>query len=329
MTVPGVVVKAWSNWYDCQTDAARLSCQPRGRLKRSGAVRVGDRVQVTPLSDGEGSIEAVEPRRNQLERPQVANVDHIAVVACWRTPPWNADLVDRILVHAAARGCDAMLLINKADLLGDDREEAEQAVAPYRAAGYPVLFVSAQTGLGLELLARRIDGQVVCLAGPSGAGKSRLISTLAPQHELRSGELSERLGHGRHTTRHAELLAVGSGWLVDTPGFSRLDLEDIEAAGVGACFPEIAALARACRFRRCLHRSEPDCAVRGAVDAGRYARYLRLLAECECRPQAVALRDRRPQAVLDDEEDYDALDGDGEDGNGEDGNGEEEGTWTP
>jgi ribosome biogenesis GTPase len=310
---PGIVVKAWSNWYTVATESARLLCRPRGRLKRGADVRVGDRVEVTALEGGEGVIEDVAPRRNRLDRPPVANVDLVAVVSAWTAPPWSPELADRILVRAAAAGCRALLVINKADLL-EDPTAVRRGTEPYRRAGYPVLLTSALTGEGLDLLARAADGGVVCLAGQSGAGKTRLLAALAPDRALRSGALSERLGHGRHTTRHAELLPVGGGWIVDTPGFSRLDMDGIEPAALGRCFPEVAALAAGCRFRSCLHRSEPGCAVRGAVDPGRYARYLRLLEECERQPLQVAARSRRPRpAGLDgDEDDEDGGDGEWE-----------------
>lgn len=299
----GLIVKAWSDWYDVATGAARLRCQPRGRLKGRD-LSVGDRVRVTFRDDREGVIEEVEPRRNRLHRPPVANVDAVAVVSAWTAPPWSPELVDRILVHAAREDCDAVLVVNKVDLM-EDASEVLEGLAPYRAAGYPVLLTSAVTGAGLDLLRERIAGRLVVLAGQSGTGKSRLLSALAPGHDLRSAGLSERLGHGRHTTRHAELLPVGAGWVADTPGFSRLDLNGIAPVELGRHFPEIAARAPDCRFRTCLHHGEPGCAVRGTVEAGRYARYLRLLQECERRPHPVALRSPRPRAPAEIDDDSD------------------------
>jgi ribosome biogenesis GTPase len=288
VTLEGLVVKGWSDWFDVETEAGRLRCRPRGRLRRgSGGVMVGDRVRVLPLGGGEGAIEGVEARRTALRRPPVANVDRVAVVSAWRLPPWDPLLVDRLLVLAAAAGCQAVLAVNKVDLLEPgERRDMRAAVAPYRAAGYPVVETSARTGDGLAELARLLASGITVFAGPSGAGKSHLLSRVTGR-QLRTGGLAPRVGRGRHTTRHVELLPVpGGGWVADTPGFQRLDLTGIDRRELGGFFPEFAPFAGSCRFRGCLHRGEPDCAVAaavagGAVSADRYARYRVLLEEVE------------------------------------------------
>jgi ribosome biogenesis GTPase len=295
----GIVAKAWSDWYDVETPAGRLRCQPRGRLRLTwqsrsrarptegeralAAILVGDLVQVRPRPGGEGAIEAVLPRRTALSRPLVANVDRVLVVAAWREPPWNGELVDRLLVLAGAHGCEGWLVLNKVDQL-EPPDAAEERLAVYAAAGYRVWRVSAARGDGVGELADALGDGVAVLAGASGVGKSRLLAALVPERaaSIRTGEVSPRLLRGRHTTRHAELLRLpGGGFVADTPGFSRADLAHVGKADLAALFPEIAARAAGCRFRGCLHRGEPGCAVPGAVDAERLRHYRLFLAEVE------------------------------------------------
>ncbi len=295
--LPGTVAKAWSDWYDVETPAGRLRCQPRGRLrltwqaKERGAkltegerglagILVGDEVQVRVRPDGEGAIEAILPRRSALTRPLVANVDRVLVVAAWSEPPWNGELVDRLLVLAAAHGCEGWLILNKTDQPGDP----EPRLRVYETAGHRVWRVSAVRGDGIAELGAALGEGVSVLAGASGVGKSRVLAALVPERAatIRTGEVSPRLLRGRHTTRHAELLRLpAGGFVADTPGFSRVDLTHLSAADLGAMFPEIAEAAPGCRFRRCLHRGEPGCAVEGAVDAERLRHYRLFLTEVE------------------------------------------------
>jgi len=261
----------------------------------SAAVLAGDRVRCLDLGDGEGRIEEVLPRRNVLQRPPVANVDQVLIVASWDQPPFSAELVDRLLVALQREGCVPILCVNKVDLVpAGQRAEIVEAVAPYRRAGFAAVLVSALTGEGLADLGPLLPSRVTVLAGPSGAGKSALLARLCPEHAPVSGEVSVRLGRGRHTTRHVQLLAVSvdgvQGWVADTPGFSRLDLTGVRPEELGAFYPEFAEPANRCRFRGCLHESEPGCAVaeaaeRGELHAARLQRYRALLAELRARPQ--------------------------------------------
>lgn len=250
----------------------------------------GDRVECRALGEGRGRIEAVLPRDRVLERPPVANCDHVLLVVSWDAPPFSPAFVDRVLIDAAAHGCAATICLNKADMLVDGvRETAETALAAWRRAGFSALVASAVAGEGLDAVSAALTGRLTVLAGPSGAGKSRLLQALVPERPRRSGELSARSRRGRHTTRAVDLLPLsGGGWVADTPGFSRLSLEGVGPEELAGLYPEFATPADACRFRGCRHASEPDCAVRaaaeaGELDAGRYARYLQLLAELESR----------------------------------------------
>jgi ribosome biogenesis GTPase len=258
-------------------------------------VMAGDRVRFRDLGGGEGMVDEVLPRRTALVRPPVANADQVVVVVAWTAPPFSALFVDRVILEAALQGCHAVVCLNKTDLLGEaELARARRALEPWRAAGYATVLTSAVRGEGLDALRAALAGHLSVLAGPSGAGKSRLLAALFPGQEIRSGELSARLGRGRHTTRAVQLLALGpdptAGWVADTPGFSRLELPGLAPEDLPGLYPEFRAYAAACRFRGCLHDAEPDCAVRAAVadgrlDEGRYARYRALLAEVRERAQ--------------------------------------------
>lgn len=265
-------------------DGRSVLCRARGRLKRQGAVITGDRVTVTVVGD-EGVVEDVEPRTSQLIRPVIANVDTAVVVMSLARPDPSLDLVDRILVMAEREKLDAIVVFNKVDLVQE--AEAQRISAPYSQAGYPVFLTSASQGVGIERLKESLAGRVSILAGPSGAGKSSLLNALIPGASLRTADVSHKLQRGRHTTRHVSLLPLGEdGWVADSPGFSALSFGAMDPRDLPALYPDFARFTEGCRFTGCLHRSEPDCAVREAVeqgelDEGRYRRYLRLLHEIE------------------------------------------------
>lgn len=267
-------------------DGRVVETRPRGRLRKEGvALLVGDRVDVTVQPDGGGVIEDVHPRRTQLVRPPVANVDQVVIVTALADPTPNYGLLDRMLVAAAAADISPLLCWNKADLVPE--EDVAEAVAPYEAAGYPLIVTSVKQKSGLDVLRRALAGRVSTFAGPSGVGKSALLNGINPAWERETGAVSHRLGRGRHTTRAVELLALPEGGFVaDTPGFSTLDVRDISPGELGRYWPELAQLAPECRFPGCRHRAEPDCAVRKAAEEGRiharrYQHYIDLLDEIE------------------------------------------------
>jgi len=293
--LPGLIVRAQSGFFTVQTESGPLTCQLRGRLKqgpRLGDIAaVGDRVQAARLADGTGMIESIEPRARSLvrldPRPRgiyqqviLANPDQAVFVFACANPSPHTRMLDRFLVIAEKQGLPAMVVANKLDLV--DREEAEATFGYYPALGYPVLYVSAKTGEGIELLRARLTGKVSALAGPSGVGKSSLLNAFQPGLGLAVREVGEATDRGRHTTNVRQLFPLdGGGYVADTPGLRTLALWDTEPEELDGYFPEIAPRVAQCAFSDCTHSHEPGCAVRAAVEAGsvrpeRYDSYLRL-----------------------------------------------------
>lgn len=267
----GRIVKALSGFYYVDTGAGEpVPCRGRGRLRHQRVTPlVGDRVEVTLTQDGTGMVDAVLPRKNQFSRPAVANIDQMVIVCSGATPVTDPFLIDRMAAMAEWKGCVPLIVFNKCDL-----ERAEELAGLYRAAGFPTLQVSAQTGEGVAALAAVVAGKVSAFTGNSGVGKSSILNALQPGFRLEVGEVSEKLGRGRHTTRHVELFPVAGGLVADTPGFSSFDVEEMEAIPkeeLAAAFREFAPYLDACRFQGCAHVKEKGCAVREAVEAGKIA----------------------------------------------------------
>lgn len=291
----GLIVKALSGYYYVLPDegGSPLQCRARGIFKLKGITPlVGDRVTYTATSGGEGTVDEVSPRKSELVRPPVANADTLLLAASVQNPDLSLLLMDRILVHAEYAGLDVLIVLTKIDLLPEGEVSAEEdplrlTTDTYRPAGYPVIACSVEQGTGLAEVKQALAGKQTVIAGPSGVGKSSLLNHIIPGASLQTGSVSDRLGRGRHTTRHVELLPhPGGGHIADTPGFSQLEFSNIEAEELGACFPEMANLAGDCKFRGCLHVNEPDCAVReaaanGRIAASRYAHYELFLQEIQ------------------------------------------------
>jgi ribosome biogenesis GTPase len=290
----GLIVKALSGYYYVLPDGGGepVQCRARGVFKKRGTTPlVGDRVRFSVTPSGEGTVDEVFPRTTELVRPPVANADTMLLVSSVVKPDLSLLLMDRFLVHAEHAGLEAIVVITKEDLLDPaadgEHNPVEQAKAIYGAAGYTVLSCSVKKGTGLDEVRRALAGRLTVIAGQSGVGKSSLLNGVIPGVSLMTGEVSDKLGRGRHTTRHVELIAhPDGGFVADTPGFSQLDFAGIEAGGLSACFPEFAALADGCKFRGCLHQNEPSCAVMEAAEDGRvaesrYRHYLQFLAEIQ------------------------------------------------
>jgi len=264
---------------DCE-----YTLRAQGKIRRTRLKPlVGDRVQFE--SDGEeGWVTAILPRRNALVRPPVANLDALVLVIAASAPEPDLLLVDRQLLFAHAQGIRARLVVNKMD---EDPAMAEGLVRAYRGANVSAMAVSAKTGEGVEELRRSLIGLDHAFSGQSGAGKSTLINALYGL-QLATGELSEKVERGKHTTRHCELIAVEGARVFDTPGFSLLELDLTEPIHLKEGYPEFAQHEGNCRFAECAHIKEPGCSVRAAIDAGeidegRHERYVQLYDEMKTR----------------------------------------------
>jgi ribosome biogenesis GTPase len=284
MTQHGRLIRSISGFYTVRTDGGGdVICRARGLFRLKGVSPLtGDFVTVELQPDGSGSIVDVAERRNELIRPPVSNIDALVVLISEAVPRTDPFIIDKMTAMAAYRNISIILLINKTDL-----EPGEMLQGIYQTAGFPLLRISALTGDGLRDLWPLIGGKCIALAGNSGVGKSALLNALEGEEKRQTGEISERLGRGRHTTRHVELFTLPHGVLAaDTPGFAALDAyETIPAAELGGCFLDFRPFLDGCRFAGCLHKEgQKDCAVRDAVEAGqihpvRYASYLKMLGE--------------------------------------------------
>ena len=282
----GQIVKALSGFYYVEIGGEQpVPCRGRGRLRHQKITPlVGDRVEISRLADGTGMVDAMLPRKNQFYRPLVANIDQMVIIASGAVPITEPFLIDRMAPMAEWKGCGVLICFNKCDL-----ERAEDLTALYREAGFPTLQVSAETGEGIPTLAEAIAGKASAFTGNSGVGKSSILNSLQPGFGLRVGEVSEKLGRGRHTTRHVELFPVAGGLVADTPGFSSFDVEQMEAIPkeeLDAAFREFAPYVDLCRFQGCAHIKERGCAVREAVAEGkiapsRHKSYIRLYEQAK------------------------------------------------
>lgn len=286
------VIKMYNGFYYLQVAGQEelLSCRLRGRIKRNkGAVVTGDYVEYQMLEDGTGVIESCLPRRTLLKRPAVANIDQVLITFAARQPDLNQLLLNRFLVLAEWSGIpEIVICINKCDLL----EEKADFLQDYVQAGYKLLMVSAQEGQGIQELKNLLTGRVTVFAGPSGVGKSSLLNVVDSNLELATGKISDKIKRGKHTTRAACLLPLpGGGTVVDTPGFSAAELENIDKAQLAHYFPEFRPYIEKCYYNTCTHSHEPDCAVKEAVAAGaicqaRYEAYLNILQTINERKKA-------------------------------------------
>lgn len=267
----GIVIQSNGGFYYVEAADAVYTCRARGIFRKQGMTPVaGDRVVITASEeDGTGVLESVLERKNALVRPPVANVDLLVLVASVCQPKTNTLVLDKMIAVAEKKGICPIIVINKSDL-GDPAE----LEAIYRSTGLEVFTVSATDLSSLEPLRRRLAGQISVFAGNSGVGKSSILNGIDPTLQLSTGEISQKLGRGRHTTRTATLYHLADGYLVDTPGFSSLDLEQVEPIykeDLPYCFREFEQYEGTCRFSGCAHYKEPGCGVRQAVEAGEIA----------------------------------------------------------
>ena len=276
----GRIIRSISGFYDVQTSSGLVNCRARGILRKDGqSPLTGDMVEIT-VERGKGMVERILPRRNRFVRPAVANLDALVVFAANVNPVTEPFLIDRVAAIAGDQEVPVVLCINKCDL-----DPALDLAKIYNAAGFTVICASAQTGEGVEELRQLLRGKLTAFTGNSGVGKSSMLNRLCPELALPVGEVSEKLGRGRHTTRHVELYMLEEGtYVADTPGFSSFDTDQMDVIlkeNLQYAFPDFGPYIGQCQFHDCSHRKEPGCAVtkameEGALEQTRYDSYQRL-----------------------------------------------------
>ncbi len=271
----GKIVKGIAGFYYVHVVGSGIyECKAKGIFRKEGIKPlVGDDVEmeITDEKDMEGNIIQILPRKNALIRPAVANVDQALVVFAAAFPDPNLNLLDRFLLTMECQDIPSVICFNKEDLVTD--QFIDELRAAYEGSGYPVLFCCAETGEGVDAVFEQLKGKTTTVAGPSGAGKSTFINRISPEIRMETGEVSEKIKRGRHTTRHAQLIPLGEdSYIVDTPGFTALSIEFLDKEDLGPLFPEFTEPERYCRFAGCSHISEPDCGVKDALAEGRISR---------------------------------------------------------
>ncbi len=281
----GRIIRSLSGFYDVQTSDGVITCRGRGSLRHTGeSPLTGDLVEIT-VEKGKGMVEKILPRRNRFIRPAVANVDALVVFAANVNPITEPFLIDRVAAIAGDQEVPVYLCINKCDL-----DPAVDLMRIYTHAGFPVICASAETGEGVEQLRDLIRGKLTAFTGNTGVGKSSMLNALCPELELATGAVSDKLGRGRHTTRHVQLYCLEQDtYVADTPGFSSFDTEQMDVLlkeNLQYAFPDFGAYLGKCQFHDCSHRKEPGCCIRQGVEDGeleqsRYDSYLRLYEKAE------------------------------------------------
>lgn len=289
----GRIIKALSGYYYVlqEGDGPIIQCRARGLFKKKGIQPlVGDWVEFDHTQGDEGYITKIYSRQNELIRPPIANVDQAVLVFSVHEPPLHQRLLDKLLVHTEFAGISSLICFNKIDLISEQEKQQLQFLTDlYRKIGYPVMTTSIPDQFDKEAFIHYLKGKTSVFAGQSGVGKSSILKKIFPDREIEVGKISDKLGRGKHTTRHVELLPLQvpeGGLVADTPGFSQLDFHEMTKEDLSLGFIEMKDVAVNCKFRGCLHLSEPSCAVREAVDKGeinasRYVHYKQFLQEIE------------------------------------------------
>ncbi|PAD36961.1 ribosome small subunit-dependent GTPase A [Terribacillus saccharophilus] len=287
----GKIMKALSGFYYVLTeDGETYQCRGRGVFRKQKITPlVGDQVEFEAETKQEGYVLDVRPRKNELVRPPIANIDQAIIVTSAAQPDFSTALLDRFLVLVESKAIEPVIFITKMDMLSADQMSRIEAFKKdYQQIGYSVEMLSSKEETNLEQVQLHMKDKISVIAGQSGVGKSSMLNAIDPRLDLETNEISESLGRGRHTTRHVELIPIGGGLVADTPGFSSLEFTELEAEELPSCFPEFRERQDDCKFRGCMHHKEPKCAVKLAVEAGdipeyRYTHYLQFLDEIKSR----------------------------------------------
>lgn len=268
MNINGIIIKGIGGFYYVEAaDGIVYECKARGVFRKEKITPLaGDRVEITVESNNKNSIDKILERRNFFKRPPIANIDTLVIVSSVCDPRPNLLIIDRLTAVASYKNVEPIIVFTK-----DDLQSANEFVKIYTNAGFKTFAVSNETGEGIEKVKSIIDGGVTVFTGNSGVGKSSLINRMYPDFCLETGEISRKLGRGRHTTRHVELFKVGSGYIADTPGFSSLDFETndlIKKDELAFCFPDFTDYIGFCRFSTCAHVNDKGCSLVEAVKNG-------------------------------------------------------------
>lgn len=285
--IEGIITKGIGGFYYIDTNQGVYECRARGIFRKEKITPlVGDNVKINIIDEEnkKGVLEEIEDRDTELGRPPIANVNKAIIVFAIKNPNPNLSLLDRFIVLAERESLDIVIVLTKADLATD--EELNKLKSIYETSGYKVIPVSNEAKINIDKVKEELKGNIVVFAGPSGVGKSTLLNNIDSKFQLQTGEVSDKIKRGKHTTRHAELLKLECGGMVaDTPGFSSLTLDDIEEDELKEYFIEFDEFSDGCKFGgRCMHENEPICGVKEGVNEGkiakeRYESYLQLLKE--------------------------------------------------
>jgi ribosome biogenesis GTPase len=286
-TIKGIIVKGIAGFYYVDTDKGLFECKARGKFRNDKITpTVGDKaiIQVVDLEKMKGNVEEILPRRNELIRPKVCNIDQAVVVFAADKPSPNMDLLDRFILLIEEQNIDIVICINKIDIDSDNIFEKIKAI--YKNSRYEIMATSIKTGKGLDELRAYLKDKISVFAGPSGVGKSSLLNGVQPNLELKTGEISTKIERGKHTTRHAELIELDTGgYIVDSPGFTSLAIHHIDRDSLQHYFREFEPFIGQCKFNGCSHTHEPGCAIINQVgdyiSTKRYERYKTIYNELE------------------------------------------------
>ncbi len=283
--IHGTVLKGIGGFYYVETDEGVFECKAKGRFRKEGiSPLAGDKVIIEINQNAENTISLIEERKNYLKRPPVANIDNLLIVVSMRDPEPNTMVIDKMTTLAERKGIQPILVFSKTDLASPER-----MIDIYKTTGYKLYTVSPQDHSQLEAIKSELTGKLTAFTGNSGAGKSTLINALSPELSLSTGEISNKLKRGRHTTRQAEIFHVGGGLIIDTAGFSSLDLvsnDPILKDELAVCFPEFSQFLGQCRFTSCTHTCEKGCAIcemteKGVISKSRHDNYVSLYNEAK------------------------------------------------
>lgn len=282
----GIIVKGIAGFYYVKVDETIYECKARGKFRfNEMSPVVGDKVQIS-VTNGKGVIDKIETRLNELKRPLVSNITQAFVVFAMRNPDFNNDLFNKFLVLCEAKKIKPVICFNKVDMASHD--EISYMERMIETIGYECVMLNAKNGIGIDILKDKLNENVTVVCGVSGVGKSTIFNALVGKEAMKTGDISEKIKRGKHTTRHSELIELNGGFLVDTPGFSSLDIKFLETEELKELFPEFLRYDDMCKFSGCFHYKEPGCEVKAAVNRGeihksRYDFYINTLEELKSR----------------------------------------------